>query len=173
MKYVILSLAGLVMLTGCMNKSVTVEKGVAVILPAGNSQVMGKLILSTMPGGGVHIQGAVSNLSPGQHGFHIHEWGDISAPDGTSAGGHYNPQGHPHAGPEMIKRHEGDLGNILAGTNGIALIDFMDKELELNGPLSVIGRGVIIHAQADDLQTQPTGNAGGRIGMGVIGIAKP
>ena len=104
----------------------------------------------------------------GKHGFHVHEEGDCSAPDGTSAGGHFNPEGVEHAGPHAEKRHVGDLGNLTADENGSVTASFIDQMIELNGPHSIIGRGVIVHANADDLTSQPTGNAGARLACGVI-----
>jgi Cu-Zn family superoxide dismutase len=125
--------------------------------------------------GGVHVTAAIEGLSPGgTHAIHVHEFGDSSAPDGMSAGGHYNPQGHPHAGPDAPMHHAGDFGNLTADANGRATLDFVTNDLTVSGEHNpVLGRAIIVHAKPDDLATQPTGNAGGRIGCGVIGVAKP
>lgn len=126
----------------------------------------------TKEAGGVHVVGSFSGLVYGEHGFHIHEKGDCSAPDGTSAGGHFNPGGKPHAAREAAARHAGDLGNLKADPYGLARIDFVDATLSLSGPDSIVGRAVIIHEKADDFTTQPTGNAGARQACGVIEAAK-
>jgi Cu-Zn family superoxide dismutase len=120
---------------------------------------------------GIRVIAEVSGLTPGDHGFHVHQWGDASAPDGTSAGGHFNPHDTDHALPEADVRHVGDLGNLHAGADGRAVYDRIDTGLSLGGAHTIIGRGLIIHAKTDD-GGQPTGNAGARVAIGVIGIAK-
>ena len=120
--------------------------------------------------GAVRITARIEGLSAGDFGFHIHEFGDCSAADGTSAGGHYNPAGAPHAGPEAAARHVGDLGNVTSEAGGPASYGRTDWMVRLDGPESVIGRAVIVHAAADDLTTQPSGNAGARLACGVIGV---
>ena len=149
-----------------------VKKAIAVLHPASGSQVMGTVTF-TKTEGGVQVIADITGLTPGQHGFHIHEFGDCSAPDATSAGGHFNPSKNPHAGHDDAKRHEGDLGNIEADSSGKAHLDLTDKMMTMSGEMSIIGRGVIVHEKVDDLKTQPTGNAGGRVACGVIGVAKP
>jgi len=121
---------------------------------------------------GVKVEARVAGLKEGAHGFHVHEFGDCSAADGTSAGGHFNPSASPHAGPHDSQRHTGDMGNITAGADGVGLLEYVDPRAGLEGPDSVLGRGVIVHANADDLKTQPTGNAGGRLACGVVGAVK-
>ena len=123
-------------------------------------------------GASVHVHGTISGLEPGKHGFHVHEFGDCSAADFTSAGSHFNPTNDPHAAPSEAKRHVGDMGNVEAKADGTAAVDYMDPKLAFTGAKSILGRGVIVHAKADDLKTQPTGDAGGRLACGVIGIAK-
>lgn len=98
-------------------------------------------------------------------------YGDCSAPDGTSAGGHYNPFGAEHGASTDTNRHVGDLGNIVANQDSVAHYEWTDPMLELNGAFSIIGRAVVVHADEDDLESQPTGNAGARVACGVIGIA--
>src|SRR5207244_1746972 len=111
-------------------------------------------------------------LTPGKHGFHIHEFGDMSSADGMATGGHFNPDGHKHGGPDDRERHAGDFGNVEAGADGKATIKMTDKMIALSGPNTILGRALIVHAKEDDLKTQPSGNAGDRIGQGVIGVAK-
>lgn len=146
-------------------------RAVAVLHPTEGNTAEG-IITFTNEDGKVRVKGEVKGLSPGKHGFHVHQFGDCSAADGTSAGGHFNPGGMPHAGPHAEKRHVGDLGNIEAGEDGVAKVDMLDEELAFDGKNSILGRGLIVHAKADDLKSQPTGEAGGRVACGVIGVAK-
>eukprot|EP01135_Chromosphaera_perkinsii_P004337 Nk52_evm4s278 gene=Nk52_evmTU4s278 len=125
----------------------------------------------------VHVKGSVTGLTPGQHGFHIHEFGDNS--NGCmSAGGHFNPEGNTHGAPEDSVRHVGDLGNVTADAQGVANIDIKDSLIALDGPHSVLGRSLVVHQDVDDLgkgghELSPTtGNAGARVACGVIGYKK-
>jgi Cu-Zn family superoxide dismutase len=149
-----------------------ITKAVAVLSPTQGNNVHGTVTF-TQAGNGVRVEADIEGLSQGKHGFHIHTFGDCSDPDGKSAGGHYNPTGQHHAGPNQQKRHMGDLGNIEADSSGMARYDRVDSHLKLNGPDSVIGRGVIVHGGMDDLKSQPSGAAGPRVACGVIGVAKP
>jgi len=112
----------------------------------------------------------VQNLKPGQeHGLHIHERGDCSAPDATSAGGHFNPHGKPHGHPSSSERHAGDLPALKANKRGRANVKVEVSGITVTpGPASIVGRAVVVHAQPDDYRTQPTGNAGARLACGVI-----
>ena len=147
-------------------------KAIAVLHPTKGSNVEGTVTF-TKSGNGVKIVADVSGLSPGKHGFHIHEFGDCSSPDGKSAGGHFNPSNNPHAGHDAAQRHEGDMGNIEADSAGKAHLELTDNMMTMSGENSILGRGVIVHEKADDLKSQPTGDAGGRLACGVIGIAQP
>ncbi|HEX4414183.1 MAG TPA: superoxide dismutase family protein [Lacipirellulaceae bacterium] len=149
-----------------------VTMAVAMVEGLGEHKVKGKVTF-TQKGDGLEIKGEFTGLQPGQHGFHIHEFGDCSMADGKCAGGHFNPNGGKHSSPDDPKRHAGDLGNLKADSTGNASFEMVDKMLSLSGENSVIGRSVIIHAKADDLKTQPSGDSGDRIGCGVIGIADP
>ena len=144
-------------------------KAIAVLSSASGSKVTGTVTF-TKSGDGVKVVAEVSGLTPGKHGFHVHEFGDCSAPDATSAGGHFNPTNDPHAGHDADKRHMGDLGNLEADASGKARVDLTDKKMKLD---AIVGKAVIVHEKADDLKTQPTGDAGGRVACGVIGDAKP
>ena len=150
----------------------TVQRAIAVLHPTAGSHVSGTVTF-TGHDNGVQVSATVDGLKAGKHGFHIHELGDCSAPDGTSAGGHYNPEGNPHAGPDQMKRHVGDLGNLEADQSGHSRYERRDAHLSLNGPQAIVGRAVIVHAGEDDLSSQPTGAAGARMACGVIGIAAP
>jgi Cu-Zn family superoxide dismutase len=130
------------------------------------------IVTFTKVQGGVHVEAEIRGLTPGLHGFHIHEFGDCSSPDAMSAGGHFNPAKAEHGAPTAGKRHVGDLGNIEASARGVAKLDVVDPLLGFSGPSSIIGRGLIVHEKPDDLKTQPTGNAGGRVACAVIGVAK-
>ncbi|XP_031630462.1 extracellular superoxide dismutase [Cu-Zn] isoform X2 [Contarinia nasturtii] len=126
-------------------------------------------------GESVLIEVSVVGLSPGEHGFHVHEKGDLS--NGClSTGGHYNPEKLDHGAPNDQVRHIGDLGNIRANEQGVAETKFSDQVITLAGHWSIVGRAVVIHSGIDDLgktnhpDSKKTGNAGGRAGCGVIGI---
>ena len=122
---------------------------------------------------GVRVHAEIKGLTPGKHGFHVHEFGDCSAADLSSAGAHFNPTNKPHAGPDDVARHVGDMGNIEADASGAAKLDYVDHNISLTKDQGfVIGRSVVVHAKADDLKTQPSGDSGARIACGVIGIAK-
>ena len=120
--------------------------------------------------GGVEVTANVEGLTPGDHAWHVHENGDCSAPDASSAGGHFNPGGHKHGAPEGEERHAGDFGNLTAGKDGKATKTFTMKGISLaeGDPNSIVGKGFIVHAKKDDFKTQPTGNAGDRVACGVI-----
>lgn len=133
----------------------------------GDSGVQGT-VRFTSEAGGVRVMVDISGLTPGDHGFHVHEKGDCSAPDATSAGGHYNPTGAPHAARDAQSRHLGDLGNITADASGRAQTSFVDTHLQLTGANSIVGHAIIVHAGADDLTSQPSGNSGARVACGVI-----
>lgn len=151
-----------------------VTKAVCVIRGTQGHDGVKGVVTFVQKGETLEVVAELEGLSPdGTHGFHIHEWGDCSAPDGASLGSHYNPEGHPHAGPAEGQRHAGDFGNLTADAAGKARLQLTLPGVTLAGKNAVLGRGMVVHAQADDLKTQPTGNAGARIGVGVIGIAKP
>jgi Cu-Zn family superoxide dismutase len=143
------------------------NKAVATLQPTKGNQVAGTVTF-TKEEGGVRVVADLTGLTPGEHGFHIHEKGDCSDPEAKSAGGHFNPGKHQHAGPDAAERHAGDLGNITADASGKAHYDRLDKQIELDGPDRIVGRSVIVHEKVDDLKTQPTGNAGARVACGVI-----
>ena len=154
-----------------MKRGMMITRAVAVLHPTQGNQAHGVVEFIQTPKG-VRVIADVEGLTPGKHGFHIHQFGDCSAADGTSAGGHFNPFNKPHGGPDSPEHHMGDLGNLTADENGKAHLDKVFPFLRLAGPGGIIGRGVIIHSGEDDLKSQPTGNAGKRVACGVIGIAK-
>ena len=151
-----------------------VTEAVAVVHPTTGNAAKG-VVRFTQTADGLHVVADIEGLKPNaKHAFHIHEFGDCTSGDGKSAGAHYNPEGHPHAGPDTSMRHAGDLGNLETDAKGVAHYDRIIGGLTVGGERDpVIGRSVIIHAGTDDFTTQPTGNAGDRVGCGVIGVAKP
>lgn len=146
-------------------------KAIAVLHSASGSKVVGTITF-TKVGDKVQVVADITGLTPGKHGFHIHEFGDCSAADASSAGSHFNPMKKPHGAPDAAERHAGDLGNLEADSTGKAHLELKDSMLKLSGEDSILGRGVIVHEKADDW-SQPTGNAGGRLACGVVGVAKP
>lgn len=146
------------------------QTAVATLQALGGSGVSGTVTFTDV-GSGVQVVAEVAGLTPGDHGFHVHEKGDCSAPDGTSAGPHFNPGGAPHGGPRTAESHHGDFGNLTAGADGRAKLTFVSNRLKLaEGADGVLGRSVIVHADPDDMKTQPTGNSGARIACGVIAL---
>ncbi len=136
-----------------------------------NSGVVGTVQFAP-EGESVRVTVELSGLEPGPHGFHIHEAGDCSAEDFTSAGGHFNPHEHQHGAPSDAQRHAGDFGNVEASAEGVVSVELeMDVVLDPGAADSVIGKAVIVHAQADDLKSQPSGAAGPRVACGVISPA--
>ena len=139
--------------------------------PASGSQVKGWVKFIQMSAY-VKVEGEITGLTPGKHGFHVHEKGDCSSPDAVSAGGHFNPEHKVHGAPTSGTRHVGDLGNIKADKNGTAKFKFKDKVIKLSGEDSILDKSLILHADLDDMKTQPTGNAGKRVACGVIELVK-
>jgi superoxide dismutase, Cu-Zn family len=147
-----------------------VTKAVAKLDSKSGSKVTGTVTFTKM-GDDVQVVADLQGLAPGKHGFHIHEKGDCSAPDASSAGGHFNPMHQHHGGPTSAEHHVGDLGNIDADASGKAHLDWKGK-MNLTGTDSIIGKSVVVHDKEDDLKTDPAGNAGPRVACGVIEIAK-
>ena len=123
----------------------------------------------TQRGDRVLVAAQVSNLTPGPHGFHIHEKGDCSSADGMSAGGHFNPTSKPHGDPRGGDHHVGDMPMIVADGTGNAILSTELTGMTIGGgPNDIVGRAVIVHKDPDDFKTQPTGNSGARVACGVI-----
>jgi len=120
-------------------------------------------------GGKVRVMASISGLTPGEHGFHIHDKGDCSAPDATSAGGHFNPHAKAHGHPGQGDHHAGDLPQLVADAGGNASLNVLVDGITIgSGTANIIGRGLIVHAAPDDFRTQPTGNSGARVACAVI-----
>ncbi len=141
-------------------------QAVAQIKPFKENQIRGKVVFKKVKDG-VKITANIEGLTPGKHGFHVHEFGDCSG-DGSAAGAHFNPTNRQHGGPDSPERHVGDLGNLVADEKGYAHYERVDKVITLEGENSIIGRSIIIHADEDDYKTQPAGASGAKIACGVI-----
>jgi Cu-Zn family superoxide dismutase len=135
--------------------------------PTTGSQAKGMVIFEPTEGG-LRVIAHVTGLKPGDHGFHLHEKPDCSAPDASSAGDHWNPTQQPHGAPDAPAHHSGDLGNITADASGTAHVERVVKGLAIEGDQGVAGRSVIVHANPDDLKSQPSGNAGPRLACAVV-----
>ncbi len=154
---------------GCANKP---RLAATTLAPTAGNKVKGSVTFAEAEDGKVTVTAELEGLNPGQqHAMHVHEFGDCSAADGASAGGHFNPEGHDHGLPTTEKRHAGDFGNVTADAAGKAKFSLVVDNLTVAKWNGVAGRSVIVHAKADD-GGQPTGNAGGRVACGVIGVAK-
>jgi len=147
-----------------------VTKATCKLEPKSGSKVTGTVTF-TKVGDDVQVVADITGLTPGKHGFHLHEKGDCSAPDAASAGGHFNPTQHKHGGPMTAEHHEGDLGNLEADASGKAHVDWKGK-MSLSGANSIIGKSVVVHEKEDDLKTDPSGNSGARQACGAIEPSK-
>jgi Cu-Zn family superoxide dismutase len=164
--YAVLSLAALA-LAGCQLFSSAPRHASATLSPTRGHSAAGEVTFDQV-GDRVRVTARVSGLAPNrEHGFHIHEVGDCSAPDASSAKSHFNPYGKPHGlGPE---RHAGDMPALKADAQGRAhLVVDLDIITLGRGPAGIVGRSVVVHARPDDYRTQPTGNTGARVACGVI-----
>ena len=165
----ILAAAAVALLAACATMTDEPLRATAQLQPTKGSKAFGEATFEQV-GEKVHVVVYVQGLKPGQdHGLHIHEVGDCSSGDGMSTKGHFNPFGRPHGHHGKPERHAGDLPALWAKKDGRAKVDVMLDVITVGpGPASVIGRGLIVHADPDDYRTQPTGNAGARIACGVI-----
>ncbi|KAH9525315.1 Superoxide dismutase [Cu-Zn] [Bulinus truncatus] len=151
-------------------------KAICVLSPGSATGITGAITFTQEKAGDcTEVTGKVTGLAPGEHGFHIHQFGDYS--NGCiSAGAHFNPANKNHGGPCDADRHVGDLGNIVAGDDGVADVNLKDQQISLIGENSIIGRSLVVHEKEDDLgkggneESLKTGNAGPRLACGVIGI---
>ena len=169
MKTMIAVTAATVMLAACQTMPPEPPRATAQLQPTKGNKTFGEATFEQV-GNKVHVVVYVQGLKPGQeHGLHIHEAGDCSSGDGMSAKGHFNPFAKPHANHSSAERHAGDLPSLKADKEGRAKVDIeLDTITVAPGPGSIVGRGLIVHADPDDYKTQPTGNAGARIACGVI-----
>ena len=155
------------LLTGCATMRGGAD-AVATLSPTAGNTAYGTVEFRERNDGSVEVLAQLNSVPEGNHGFHIHEKGDCGD-NGNAAGGHFNPSGTTHGAPGAGAHHAGDFGNIVADASGSAKTSFTTRSITLKeGSGSAIGRAVILHANPDDLRTQPTGNAGGRIACGVV-----
>ena len=169
MKRTIALTAIAVVLAACQTTPDDPPRATAALQPTKGSKAFGEATFEQV-GDKVRVVVFAQNLPADRElGFHIHEAGDCSSGDGMSAKGHFNPHGKPHGNPSSAERHAGDLPSLKVGKDGRAKIDVTVDGISIGkGPGDIVGRGLIIHAQADDYKTQPTGNAGARVACGVI-----
>ncbi len=147
---------------------------IAVVSPTEGNQTSGLVTFRSLEDGKVQIEAKLAGLPPNsKHAIHIHQYGDLTSKDGKSAGDHYNPMHHQHALPNVEERHAGDFGNLESDQNGQANFKLTVDNISLAGRLNpIIGRSVVVHAKPDD-GSQPSGNAGDRVAVGVIGVKNP
>lgn len=170
MKKSVLTVAcGVVLVAGCAMMEEKEPTATATLEPRSGSNVRGTITF-TQIGDVVRVTGQVTGHTKGPKGFHLHAMGDCSAHDAMSAGGHFDPGKSKHGGPYDPVKHAGDLGNIAFNDAGVAKVNFTvgDISVSRDRPDGIIGRALMVHAQVDDLKTDPTGNAGGRVACGVI-----
>lgn len=166
-------LSAVAVLAGCTGFSTPPTTAEAIMKPTQGNTTSGVVSFS-QDGDKIVVDARIQGLSPGLHGFHIHEKGDCSAPDAMSAGGHFNPAGTKHGAPSNAEHHGGDFGNLTADAAGTATLSIAipanQITLSKSGANSIIGKGLIVHADPDDYATQPTGNSGKRLACGVINL---
>ena len=167
MKTLIISLAAICTVAlVAQGQDGAVTKATCKLESKSGSKVTG-LVTLTKTGDEVQVVADITGLTPGKHGFHIHDVGDCSASDAASAGAHFNPTQHKHGGPATTERHGGDLGNIVADASGKAHLDWKGK-MNLTGINAILGKSIVVHEKEDDLKTDPSGNSGARQACGVI-----
>lgn len=165
------AIAAAVLISGCATMGSHKPDAMAQLRPTAGNTAAGTVNF-TQKGDKVLVEADVTGLTPGEHGFHIHEKGDCSAPDATSAGGHFNPNGQQHGNPATMPHHFGDMPALVADASGHAKLSVELDSISLKeGAGNIIGKGVIVHQKPDDYQTQPTGNSGGRVACGAIATA--
>ena len=174
MKFSVTCAVGVLILSGCAGMpSLSSQTAVAELSPTNGNSASGTTTF-VKQGNMVQVTATIKGLTPGAHGFHIHEKGDCSSGDGISTGGHFNPSGTEHGSPGAMKHHGGDLGNLVADANGNAALSgtiaMPGVTFDKGGAGSISGRGLMIHSDPDDFTTQPTGNSGKRVACGVISL---
>lgn len=172
MLFMVVGLASVGCQSSASQQAGTLTHAVAVVWPTKGHTAEG-VVRFTQTAHGVNVVADIKGLrANGKHGFHIHEFGDVSAIDGMATGSHYNPGGHAHALTDKAHRHAGDMGNLDADQNGVAHLEILLHGVTINGLMNpILGRAVIVHVKEDD-GSQPVGNAGARIGQGTIGVMK-
>ena len=164
-----LTLTALALLAGCASPSGPKVMAMATLSPTAGNTASG-MVHFTQSGDKVLVSGEVRGLKPNaDHGFHVHEKGDCSSPDAMSAGGHFNPTGSKHGNHDAGEHHAGDLRMLKADANGVAKFNYESSTISVgSGVTDIVGKGLIVHRDADDFWTQPTGNSGARVACAVI-----
>lgn len=167
MRKLIISLASFVLILGCAHSRGPMAT--ATLDSTSGSTAKGTVHFTDVGDGNVEVQADLTGVPPGMHGFHIHEKGDCGN-NANNAGGHFNPTGMIHGAPDAVSHHSGDFGNVTADANGEVHTRFTTHSISLKSgdTTNPVGRAVVLHANADDLVSQPSGNAGARIACGVI-----
>jgi Cu-Zn family superoxide dismutase len=167
MKKVLFLSVSLFLAAACASMS-SGPSAVATLAPTTGNTAAGTVTLTQMGDGSVEVRADLTGVPAGTHGFHIHEKGDCGD-NGNAAGGHFNPMGTAHGAPAADPHHAGDFGNVEADASGRVTARFTTRSVTLDqSATSAVGHAIILHANPDDLTTQPTGNAGGRIACGVV-----
>ena len=162
-KYVLLS----ILLAACASMS-SGPSASATLSATSGSNASGTVKLMQLGDGSVRVTIDLAGVPPGVHGFHIHDKGDCGD-NGNAAGGHFNPATTAHGAPTVDPHHAGDFGNVTADPDGRVHVELITRSVTVEaGPNSAVGHAVILHANPDDLVTQPTGNAGARIACGIV-----
>jgi Cu-Zn family superoxide dismutase len=168
MKHAIIPVTLASLLAACFAASASAQTATAALAATAGNATVG-MVTFTQKGDKVTVSAKVSGLSPGPHGIHVHEKGDCSAADGMSAGGHFNPTSKPHGDPASPDHHAGDMPMLQADASGNAVLTAELSGISIgSGATDIVGRAVIVHKDADDYKTQPTGNSGARLACGVI-----
>jgi Cu-Zn family superoxide dismutase len=167
MKKTIIILASVLIVFGCAHGRAPMA--MATLQPSSGQTAKGTVHFTDVGDGNVEVQVDLTGVPPGVHGFHIHEKGDCGN-NGANAGGHFNPTGMVHGAPDAVSHHAGDFGNVTADANGEVHTRFTTHSITLKSgeTMNPVGRAVVLHEKADDLVTQPSGNAGARISCGII-----
>jgi Cu-Zn family superoxide dismutase len=164
----VIGLAAIGVFSLCSTSTAQGTSASATLQPTTGNAVIGTVTF-TQKGDKVTVVAKIRGLSPGSHGFHIHEKGDCSSADGMSAGGHFNPTGKPHGDPNAADHHAGDMPMLVADASGNASLTADLSPMRVGaGTTDIIGKAVIVHKDPDDYKTQPTGNSGARVACGVV-----
>ena len=159
--------ASLLLLGACASMG-SRPTAMATLAPTSGSTASGTVQLTQLADGSVEVKVDLTGVPAGVHGFHIHDKGDCGD-NGNAAGGHYNPMATQHGSPDAPPHHAGDFGNVTADANGEVHTSFTTRSVTVeDGMATAVGHAIILHANPDDLTTQPTGNAGARIACGVV-----
>ncbi|MDP2826894.1 MAG: superoxide dismutase family protein [Sulfuritalea sp.] len=159
------------LLAACAGMEAAGPRASATLEPRSGSKVSGTVSFQAI-GQKLRVEARIAGLTPGEHGFHVHEAGDCSAPDASSAKGHFNPAAKAHGHHGAAERHAGDMPNLVADSYGNASVSGDVAMLSLGGDAnSILNRSVVIHADPDDYKSQPAGNSGKRVACGVIRAA--